>query len=77
MDAKPIHPDFLSLLKFMDYGLICLFIDIRQFILDIYLNKFFRLRSLQLKHLINKAAITSALQNPPVALRPATPFLQI
>lgn len=36
MNAKPIHPDFLSLLKFKDHGLICLFTDIRQFILDIY-----------------------------------------
>jgi hypothetical protein len=33
---RPIHPDFLSLLKFKEMGLIDLFADLRNFILELY-----------------------------------------
>lgn len=36
MKTRPIHPDFWELLKFKDHGLINLFTDIREFVLEIY-----------------------------------------
>lgn len=35
-NSRPIHPDFQSLLDFKDQGLIGLFTDLRQYILELY-----------------------------------------